>query len=69
MNSEDYKQLEYLLEKLRTELNHSFCVVCGTVHDGYNIAIYGELGHLKEQHTGPTIEAVVHILKTKQSTL
>jgi hypothetical protein len=60
MEEQDYKQLEFLLGKLNTEIGNDkrIMVIPNYVHDGYAIGVY-EGGVLTDQYVGANIQSLV----------
>lgn len=60
MEEEDYKQLEFLLGKLNTEIGNDkrLMIIPNYVHDGYCIGIYKD-SKFSEQYVGANIQSLV----------
>lgn len=68
MTSEDFKQLESLLGKLRGHLDARYCIIPGAVHDGPHLAVYDDEGRIAYQTTAMDLEtAVKNIHKYKNN--
>ena len=62
MTDKQFEQLEKLLGKLGTELNHTYCIIPNYIQDGCNIGIYNTDGSLKDQSTAKDIKSAVNKL-------
>lgn len=57
MTDKEFYELESLLGKLRTYLQHRYAIIPGYIHDGYNIGIYDvKTGLIKDQSTAYSLQ-------------
>lgn len=56
MNTEDFSQLEKLLDKLRGHLGHRFCIVTNVIGEQYHLALYDTYGEPVVKVIGGTVE-------------
>jgi hypothetical protein len=69
MEEKDYKQLEFLLGKLNTEIgiDKRILIIPNYVHDGYCIGIYEDT-KLSQEYVGASIQSLVKKINSEMLT-